>query len=49
MNPNQAGIARAKRKLAIAYRVTGKWSKYKKIKQEANADAIRLGAFDQFR
>jgi hypothetical protein len=47
MNPNHAGIARAKRKLAIAYKLTGKRSEYEKFKKEADADAIRLGALDQ--
>jgi tetratricopeptide (TPR) repeat protein len=47
LNPNHAGIARAKRKLAIAYKLTGKRADYKKYKQEADADAVRLGALDQ--
>lgn len=47
MNSNHAGIARAKRKLAIAYKLTGKRAEYEKFKQEADADAIRLGALDQ--
>jgi hypothetical protein len=49
MNPNHASIVRAKHKLAIAYERTGKHSEYEKCKQEANADAVRLGAFDQIR
>ena len=49
INPNHAGIARAKRKLAVAYKLTGKHPLYEKLKHEANADAIRLGALDQFR
>jgi hypothetical protein len=32
MNSNHAGIARAKRKLAIAYKLTGKRSEYERIK-----------------
>jgi len=47
MNPNHAAIARAKRKLAIAYKLTGKRPEYEKFKHEADADAIRLGALDQ--
>ena len=47
MNPNHAGIARAKRKLAIAYKLTGKRADYQKYNNEADVDAMRLGAFDQ--
>jgi hypothetical protein len=47
LNPNHAGIARAKRKLAIACKLTGKRADYQKYKQEADADAMRFGAFDQ--
>jgi len=45
--PDNAGLARAKRKLAFAYKLTGKFSDSEKMKLEANADAFRLGAFDQ--
>jgi hypothetical protein len=47
MNPNHAAIARAKRKLAIAYKLTSKRAEYETFKQEADADAMRLGALDQ--
>lgn len=46
-NPNNPGVARAKRKLALAYQLTGKFAQAKMLRQEAQADAIRLGAFDQ--
>jgi hypothetical protein len=49
MNPNHAGITRAKRKLAVAYKLTGKRSECERVKKEAEADAIRLGALDQIR
>ena len=49
MNPDHAGITRAKRKLAIAYKLTGKRSECERVKKEAEADAIRLGALDQIR
>jgi hypothetical protein len=47
MDHDHAGIARAKRKLALAYRLTGKRPEYETLKKEADADAVRLGASDQ--
>ncbi len=46
-NPSDPGIARAKIKLARAYKLTGRFSDSKRIYEEAQNDAIRLGALDQ--
>lgn len=46
-NPDNPAIARAKRKLAVAYKLTGKFTDSKKIYAEAQKDAKRLGALDQ--
>lgn len=45
--PNHPGIARAKRKLSLAYKLTGRFPDSKKLWEEAQSDAIRLGALDQ--
>lgn len=49
LNPNDPGVARAKRKLVLAYRLTGKSARARQIQLEAETDAVRLGALDQVR
>jgi hypothetical protein len=46
-NLNNPGISRAKRKLALAYRLTGKSALARDVLKEADAHARRLGALDQ--
>lgn len=46
-SPNRPGFARAKRKLALAYRLTGKRVQAQQALEEAQMIALRLGAFDQ--
>jgi tetratricopeptide (TPR) repeat protein len=46
-NPNDPGIARAQRKLAIAYRLTGRFSDARNTRAKAHQNATRLGALDQ--
>ncbi len=47
MNNSHPGIARAKRKLATAYRLTGKLALANETKRRAEEDAVRLHALDQ--
>jgi tetratricopeptide (TPR) repeat protein len=46
-NANHPSIARAKRKLALAYKLTGRFADSKSVYEDAQKDAIRLGALDQ--
>lgn len=46
-NPNHPGITRAKRKLALAYKLTGRFRQARVVQEEAQHDAVRLGALDQ--
>ncbi|MGA2542310.1 MAG: tetratricopeptide repeat protein [Verrucomicrobiota bacterium] len=46
-NPNDPGIARAQRKLAIAYRLTGRFPEARNTRAKAQQSANRLGALDQ--
>lgn len=46
-NPDHPGLARAKRKLALACKLTGRFAESQKLREEAQNDAIRLGALDQ--
>jgi tetratricopeptide (TPR) repeat protein len=46
-NPESPNLARAKRKLAKACRMTGQFAKAQKLLWEANSLATRLGAWDQ--
>ena len=46
-NPNDPGIARAQRKLAIAYRLTGRFPEARNTRAQARQNAARLGALDQ--
>lgn len=45
--PDHPSVARAKRKLALAYKLTGKFADAKIVREEAQNDAVRLGALDQ--
>jgi tetratricopeptide (TPR) repeat protein len=49
MKQNHPGLARAKRKLALGYKLTGRFADAKQCLREAEADALRLGALDQIR
>ena len=46
-NPDHPSAARAKRKLALAYKLTGRFADAKILIQEAQVEAVRLGALDQ--
>ena len=45
--PNSGFLVRAKRKLSIAYRITGRLSKAHGLKEEAERLALNLKALDQ--
>jgi hypothetical protein len=48
VDPNHPRLARAKRKLALAYSLTGRFREGRLMRSEADAIALRLGALDQF-
>jgi len=45
--PDDPNLARARRKLASAYKLAGQRDREEQTKAQANADARRLGAYDQ--
>lgn len=45
--PNDPNLPRARRKLALAYRLTGRLGLAREMQEQANQDAERLGALDQ--
>ncbi|MGH7972023.1 MAG: tetratricopeptide repeat protein, partial [Limisphaerales bacterium] len=49
LRPDDPGIVRAKRKLVLAYKLTGRSAEAKHLLEQADADAIGLGALDQIR
>lgn len=46
-NSGHPSVARAKRKLALAYKLNGMFADAKAMRKEAENDAVRLGALDQ--